>query len=160
MSLQSHTRAVLALGLTAMLAFSACDEDADTIDFAASPLSGQNEVPARASNASGSATFTLDGTTVTFSLSVRALNGITASHIHSGAAGVNGTIRVTLFSGATTNIADGVLASGTFTAADVTGITFDELLNEMRSGNAYVNVHTTAYPTGEIRAQVVEVMNH
>jgi hypothetical protein len=36
----------------------------------------------------------------------------------------------------------------------VTGVSYEELLNAMRSGNAYVNVHTTTYPGGEIRGIV------
>lgn len=151
-----RTRAVLAAGLVAAFLTAACDDE-DTIDLTASPLTGQNEVPARPSNATGSATFTIEGSTVTYSLTVRQLTGITAAHIHSGAVGVNGPIRVTLFTGAATGLTDGVLSEGSFGAADVTGITFDELINEMRSGNAYVNVHTVAFPAGEIRAQVREL---
>ena len=37
---------------------------------------------------------------------------------------------------------------------DVTGIDFNALLDEMRAGTAYVNFHTTRYPSGEIRGQV------
>jgi hypothetical protein len=47
-----------------------------------------------------------------------------------------------------------VLIQGSFTAADVTGITYDQLLTEMRNGNAYANVHTTAFGGGEIRGQI------
>jgi hypothetical protein len=33
-------------------------------------------------------------------------------------------------------------------------IEFNALIEEMRAGTAYVNFHTTAYPSGEIRGQV------
>ena len=33
-------------------------------------------------------------------------------------------------------------------------ITFDSLVSAIRAGNAYVNVHTTANPGGEIRGQI------
>ena len=52
--------------------------------------------------------------------------------------------------------------AGTITAADVltvpaqgiTGGDLSELLRILKSGNAYVNVHTTNHPGGEIRGQV------
>ena len=47
-----------------------------------------------------------------------------------------------------------ILAEGTFTAANVTGISFADLLAAIRAGNTYVNVHTTAFPGGEIRGQL------
>jgi hypothetical protein len=33
----------------------------------------------------------------------------------------------------------------------------DSLLVLMRTGNAYVNVHTSAYPSGELRGQISKV---
>ena len=38
--------------------------------------------------------------------------------------------------------------------SQVTGVTFDELLSQMRAGTAYANVHTTQFPGGEMRGQV------
>jgi hypothetical protein len=60
---------------------------------------------------------------------------------------------------------NGVLAEGTITAANVIprpdspacpgGVAnFDDLIAKMRSGDAYVNVHTVAFPAGEIRGQL------
>jgi hypothetical protein len=53
---------------------------------------------------------------------------------------------------------DGLLAEGTITAADLVGplagMSIDDLLAEMRAGNAYVNVHSEANPGGEIRGQI------
>jgi len=34
------------------------------------------------------------------------------------------------------------------------GMTLRDLLNEIKDGNAYVNVHTTQNPAGEIRGQL------
>jgi len=56
--------------------------------------------------------------------------------------------------GPTTGSVDGNLVQATFTSSDVTGVAFNDLLNEMRNGNAYVNVHTTTFPAGEIRGQL------
>ena len=48
---------------------------------------------------------------------------------------------------------NGILVQSSFTAADVKGISFDQLIQEMKSGNAYVNFHTTRYTGGEVRGQ-------
>lgn len=148
-------RSTLAASLCLLLALglAACNDEDDAEEFTAT-LSGANEVPANASAATGSATFEVDGTNVRFQLNVSGINAVTMAHIHSGAAGVNGPIRVNLFTGPTTGSMTGTLASGNFTASDVQTITFDALLMEMRAGTAYVNVHTTALPAGEIRGQV------
>jgi len=49
--------------------------------------------------------------------------------------------------------------SGTITAADLTGPlagrTMGDLLAAIRSGNIYVNLHTAAFPAGEIRGQLM-----
>ena len=93
------------------------------------------------------------------------------AHIHFGQRGVNGGITVTLCSNAAdapAEIADcpeesGVV-SGTIVAADVEagaavqGIAageLRELLRAIRSGVTYVNVHSDAFPPGEIRGQLV-----
>jgi hypothetical protein len=131
----------------------ACDDSSDQTRFGAS-LSGANEVPQRPTSASGSASFVLDEDTVFFTVGVQGINQVTMAHIHSGAAGTNGPVRVDLFLGPTTGAVNGTLAESTFTAANVRGVTFEALLEEMRTGNAYVNVHTTQFPSGEVRGQL------
>jgi hypothetical protein len=145
------------LCLIACLAFVGCDDDEDdnTETFTAT-LNGANEVPANGSAATGTATITRDGNNLTFDIQVNNITAVVAAHIHSGAAGVNGPIRVTLFSGPTTGTLTGRLVQGSATSTDVTGITYEQLLAEMNSNGAYVNVHTTAIPTGEIRGQLVK----
>lgn len=145
-------RAVLMAVLLAATLGGACNSNDDTTFFDAI-LSPDNEVPPRASGASGVARLTFDGTTVTYIILVSNLNNITAAHIHSAAAGVIGPVRVPFFTGPTTSISQGTLVEGSFTASDVTGIDFNTLLDEMRAGTAYVNVHSTTYPGGEIRGQ-------
>jgi len=117
-------------------------------------LSGENEGPSVSTDATGTATFTLDDLTVSYTVEAASITNVAGAHIHSGPAGENGPPRVTLFAGPTTGVVDSVLASGAFTSADVRGITFDELLTQMRDGTAYVNVHTEENPAGEIRGQV------
>ena len=47
----------------------------------------------------------------------------------------------------------GTISQATITAAQ--GLdTFAELVSAIRAGRIYVNVHTTAFPGGEIRAQL------
>ena len=53
----------------------------------------------------------------------------------------------------------GLLAEGVITDADVVGplagLGVDGLLEAIEEGNAYANVHTSLYPPGEIRGQLV-----
>jgi CHRD domain len=137
-------------------------------------LSGAGEVPARDTNARGAAVFNLsdDGTTLRYKLIVANIDNAFASHIHCAPAGVNGPIGVTLFLGTPgSGRLDGVIARGTRTAPDPGNAcgwtTLDDALAAMRSGNAYVNVHTNDgvdptntgpgdFPGGEIRGQIFE----
>lgn len=135
----------------------ACSSDSDTNQtlFLAT-LSPANEVPARESSASGVARITFDGATVTFVVAANNFENYTMGHIHSGAAGVNGPVRVFLYGpSAPASLAGGTLVQSSFTASDmVGGFDFNTLIEEMRAGTAYVNFHTTRYPGGEIRGQV------
>jgi hypothetical protein len=149
-------RAAIIAVLLAATFGGACSDENDLTYFDAS-LSPQNEVPARASNASGVARMTFDGTTVTYIVIASNLQNYTQGHIHSGAAGVNGPVRVFLlqFQNPPLTINQGTIAEGSFTAADMQGgFDFNTLVEEMRAGTAYVNFHSTTYPGGEIRGQV------
>jgi len=132
----------------------ACSKGSDGVQVLQADLSGSNEVPARNTAATGTAGITIEGNTVHFTVEVHNINAVSLSHIHSGAAGVNGPVRVDFFLGPVTGPLNGILASGSFTAANVRGVTFDELLNQMRAGTAYVNVHSPTFPAGEIRGQL------
>jgi hypothetical protein len=52
----------------------------------------------------------------------------------------------------------GTLSKGNLKAADLTGPlagkALSDLIKEIEAGNAYVNVHTTQHPDGEIRGQI------
>jgi hypothetical protein len=144
---------VLAMFLGVGLAASSCSKGSDGLTVWQADLLGANEVPARTTGASGTAGITFDGTTVSYSVELHGISNVLFGHIHSGAAGSNGPVRVFLYPGPTVPSVDGVLVQGTFTAANVTGVTFDQLIEQMRAGNAYVNFHTTQYPGGEVRGQ-------
>ena len=162
---------VLALLLvTAGLAFANPPESKNFV----SPLSGAEEVPVRETNARGNAIFHLssDGSALSYKLIVANIHNTFAAHIHCGSAGVNGPVGVTLFLGApASGRFDGVLAQGTITAPDPGNAcgwgTLAEVVDAMRSGNTYVNVHTNDgidppntgpgdFPGGEIRGQIRE----
>jgi hypothetical protein len=132
------------------------------------------------SRAQGEAIFRVheDGNTVTvdFRLIASNIDNVIMSHIHCGAAGSNGPIKMWLYpvigpAGApAANGAgrqNGVLASGTFNPAGVTCPDGTALLDAIRAGRTYVNVHTNDgvapantgpgdFPGGEIRGQLDE----
>ena len=106
-------------------------------------LSGDNEVPALSTPASGSG-----WVMVTPDRSVSAKIVVigmvpTAAHIHEGAAGANGPVIV-----AFTKEGD-----DTFVAPPGAMLT-ESQYESLRDGNLYVNVHSAKSPAGEIRGQL------
>jgi aldose sugar dehydrogenase len=130
-------------------------------------LSGANEVPPVDSRATGQAIFRpgKDGHSLAFRLIVANIKDVTQAHIHLGGPGVNGSVVAWLYpEGPPAQLIPGrfggVLAEGTITAADLVGPLAGQplsaLLEAMRAGEAYVNVHTSPHPAGEIRGQIRE----
>lgn len=101
------------------------------------------------SDATGTAALTLTPAGLVFNVSVDSLTGPTTNaHFHHAPAGTNGPpVRTILgdFSGNT--------ASGVWRVTDDEPLT-PEMIQEILSGNIYINVHTAAYSGGEIRGQV------
>lgn len=96
-------------------------------------------------------------TVLRFALGVSNINAATAAHIHAGGPNEAGPVIILLFGGPTTgNAFTGELSRGDITRSSTftAPFTFDSLLTRMRNGTAYVNVHTTANPGGEIRGQI------
>jgi hypothetical protein len=123
-------------------------------------LTGSQEVPAVSTAAKGNAKIVMNksGTMLKYRVTVRKLSTeVTGVHIHVGARGENGPVVVDLGPGRTGKT-KGLLTKGRITAGDLTGplagMTVADLLAEMRAGNAYVTVHTTTNPDGEIRGQL------
>jgi hypothetical protein len=125
-------------------------------------LSGDQEVPAVATNATGQVKFQLnsDGTELYYKLIVANIDNVFASHIHCASPGVSGPIGVTLFMGSPdSGRVDGVLAQGTITAPNPGNacgwVELGDVVSAIESGNTYVNVHTNpGTPSGEIRGQI------
>jgi hypothetical protein len=134
-------------------------------------LKASNEVPPIANderNGNGTATITFDLTrgsggtisaaTAKFDVSVKDLGStakVTIAHIHEGAAGQNGGIKVN--TGLTADTAPAVTAGAvTFskTAIAVDGALAESIVNT--PANFYFNLHSVANPGGTVRGQLVK----
>jgi hypothetical protein len=135
-------------------------------------LSGFNEVPAIVSTGYGAffARINESAGTIDYELSYDGTEGsVTQSHIHVGQPGVNGAVSVFLC----TNLGNGPagtqpcpaapgVISGTISANDVIGPAgqgveagaFADLVQAIRAGATYVNIHTTTFPGGEVRSRL------
>ncbi|MBJ6367773.1 CHRD domain-containing protein [Snuella sedimenti] len=132
-------------------------EKKDKLHFNAS-LKGSNEVPANDSNATGEAIVSInkEETMIHFKLITANIENVTASHFHMAPAGSNGGVVVGLYSNPNqpSGPANGILAEGYITADDIGESGLSDLIDAMRAGNIYVNVHTTSHLGGEIRGQL------
>ena len=110
-------------------------------------LNGTSEVPANASTATAAVRVTLDqanGDVVVDGTFTGLTTPVTAAHIHGpAAAGANAAIIVPLTITGTT---DGTISG--------TGNMSSGQMNDMLTGMTYVNIHSSMYPSGEIRAQI------
>ncbi len=146
--------AILATVLTVSLGFAA------EKGFRAK-LSGRDVVPVVKTKAKGDTEFKLskDGKSLSYKLTVKDIENVTAAHIHKGKKGENGPPVAGLFAGPKKEGKfSGVLAEGTITEkellGELQGKPLDELLKLIKAGELYVNVHTDAHPDGEIRGQI------
>jgi len=150
-----------------MLLATACSSDTVTpkAESFTSVMTTANEVPVKTGPATGTAVITVNGTKLDYTIDVANITAVTAAHIHAGNAATAGGIVVLLFAGPTTGaittstrLATGSVAADSFRvlSGGTAKISMDSLLVLMRSQNAYVNVHTTANPGGEIRGQTVK----
>jgi hypothetical protein len=139
-------------------------------------LAAENEVPVVVSAAQGDFSAKLDDSggapVITYELSYDGLEGnVLQAHIHAGQPNVNGAIIIWLCSnlaspptpaGTQPCPAPPALITGTITAADVVGAatqaipagSLEDALAAITSGNAYVNVHSSVSPGGELRGQL------
>jgi hypothetical protein len=120
-------------------------------------MSASQETPANNTRGSGTATISIDGTKMHYSVDVKDLSGApTMAHIHVGARGVAGPPVFTfpIKAGADKNgtISEGSVELTTDVSAGISGDSLKTLLN---NGHAYVNVHTKNFPGGEVRGQVM-----
>jgi hypothetical protein len=138
------------------------------------PLPGPTTAETGAIFSPGKATLDLDlnrnARTITFKLTFSGLSApVTQSHIHFGKRHVPGGIMVFFCTnlnngpaGTQACPAGGGTVTGTITGASVVGPKaqninpgdFDALVAALDSDTAYGNIHTTNFPSGEIRAQI------
>jgi hypothetical protein len=162
--LKKRSLLLFLLAFLAMALFAGTALASSERNFVAS-LKGREEVPAVETRAQGQAIFHVskDGASISYKLIVANIENVTMAHIHLGPAGANGPVVVWLYPDAPPpqlipGRFSGVLAEGTITADDLVGplagASLEALIEEMVSGNTYVNVHTEQYPGGEVRGQI------
>lgn len=168
--------AFLISALACALAAPVVAEPGDTSERAAGSMSGYQETPA-AINSAGSGEFFIhvhpDKTALDYELRYRGLTGVTQSHIHFGRPGVSGAIVLYLCSNLTPpagvpapqpcptseGIITGTLSAANVVAQSAQGIVagdagFAAILRAIQDGSTYANLHTTAFPGGEIRGSI------
>lgn len=160
-----HLARLLAIGGTAALLASPAAAETKNVT-----LTGFEEVPVTVTNANGQfrALIANDDTAIEYELSYDGVANVTQSHIHIGQPNVNGGIVLFLC----TNLNNGpsgtqlcppapATITGRLQAADVQAQTTQDVpagdlpgvLAAIRSGLAYVNVHSQTSPSGLIRGQ-------
>jgi hypothetical protein len=128
-------------------------------------LSGTEETVPVDTRAQGQAIFRLsaDGTALHYRLNVANIENVFMAHIHYGPPGENGPIVAWLYPASPPSVLipgrfSGVLAAGVVQDTNLTGPlsgqTVQDLVDLIQDGEAYVNVHTSQFPSGEIRGQI------
>ncbi|GAA3976828.1 CHRD domain-containing protein [Hymenobacter antarcticus] len=124
-------------------------------------LTGDQQVPVVVTQAVGQAKYRLsdDGLALEYKVNLANLGSLTVAHLHLGAVGVNGRVIADLYPGGAPQLnPTGPVLQGTITAANLvgplSGRPLSALLAAIDAGNVYTNVHSQAYPAGEIRGQV------
>jgi hypothetical protein len=151
--------------VAAALLFSATPSFAQVVNMAAT-LGGGEETPAPGllTGAVGTATVSVDSAAEEIAVTLNLFNfstGTTAGHIHVAPKGVAGPVVIN-FPIPTGRTGDLPLSFRVGAAAFVPrpeiGIaTFQDAIQAIVGGGAYVNIHTSANPAGEIRGQLVPV---
>lgn len=156
--------------IAAGFSLTSCSEDTPDV-VAPTPLvrfraalTGAEEVPPVTTAASGTSEFTLSRTndTLFVSITVSGLSNVRFGHFHAAARGVNGGVVAFLVDPPTlTGVQNGRIGKQFITAANLSGALANQplsaLIDQMRAGNIYVNLHTDANTGGELRGQVALV---
>jgi hypothetical protein len=146
------TRMSLAALVVAAAAITGCgvmNKQSSLVAFT-TQLRGANEVPANASTGSGSVDAVFDTAThlLRWKVNYTRLTGpATAGHFH-GPAAIGANAGVAL--GWASPLSSPMDGSATLTAAQAA---------DLMAGRWYANIHTAAYPAGELRGQMTVVRN-
>lgn len=113
-------------------------------------------VPApKPSTATGGAAFIVYPDRISYQIAAQFIVGVNSVHIHTGAPGVAGAAVLTIFSTTSPVSPIGPFATGTILPGNLpAGMTIEYLRTLFASGNAYVDIHTTANIGGELRGQI------
>ena len=143
-----HLLKILSIVALTILSFS-CDKDEviaaidPTVTFKAM-LMGSNESTPNASTAMGNGTLVFNKLTKTFTITVtHTLSTVTIGHIHKGAVGASGPVVFPFTSLATPIVYTSAALDATQEA-------------DLNAGLYYINLHSAAFPAGEIRGQLVK----
>lgn len=125
-------------------------------------LTGGDEIPVVLSGSVGTAEVAVDTDSRELTVNLRLFNiptGSTAGHIHVAPRGINGPIVIDfpIPVGRTGDLTLSFrVGSGQLrTRPEIGIVTIDDAIQAITGGAAYVNIHTTANPGGEIRGQLV-----
>jgi CHRD domain len=122
-------------------------------------LKANNEVPPVTSAATGKAKFKVKNDMITSNINITGMTDVTMAHIHAGIEGQNGEPVVDLLkTGNQNKTGGGIIIKGQIKASDLqgpmAGKTLQDLQTAMGDEKAYVNIHTSKNPNGEIRGQI------
>ena len=157
-SIASSRALIATAGLLAAIVATAvaCSSDAAVVPkdptFVAT-LTGAGEFPVNTATGTGSAIIVKKNGTYTYTVTYSGMTGaLIGGHIHGPAAAGANTVVIVPFN--TTGAGPSGTLTGTFTSTNNVNISNDSLDVLMRTGNAYVNLHTDLNKGGEIRGQL------
>ena len=164
MKVRQYTAIALATLLTPYIVNPRVAHAKDQQTFAAH-LVGDNEVPPI--NTKATATLKLNvGSAISFTVEYANLSTpLLFSHFHFGPTKVSGGVMIFLCGGGNQPTCPSTLSgtiTGTITTANVTGPAAQGIapgdltsaLEAVGEGNSYINMHTTMFPSGELRGQI------
>jgi hypothetical protein len=129
-------------------------------DLFRAKLSGKEEVPPNGSPSTGFAWVKITDDKIRYEVNVTDMDKVNAAHIHLAEAGKNGPVVLTLFKGGPTEQVNGTVAEANVTSSNLEGPMkgkdVTDLVTAIKNGTTYVNVHTTDFPDGEIRGQLLD----
>lgn len=160
------------IAFATIIPFTTMAQPPESSNFVAQ-LSGDQEAPMRDTNARGQAFFQLtgEGEFLAYRLIVANIENVVAAHIHLSPPGSNGPVVAFLYGPAAADggriqgvIGEGLLSTGDL-VGPLAGQELSVLLEALRTGGAYVNVHTNDgvapsntgpgdFPGGEVRGQL------